>query len=236
MSYETFAYYYDSLMDQSFYEDYENFINEHCQYDEVLELGCGTGEIAIRLAQKEKNVFATDLSDDMLEVARQKAMHRNVNLLLQRVDMRDFSTSHSVDLILCLCDSINYLLDSKDIIQTFQNVYSSLKNHGTFIFDIDSLYKMDQILKDYREDEEDEEFSFHWHVKNIDSGYVCHHIYIHDKIENEIVEEYHYQKTYSCQQYIEWLHDVGFQHIDYYSDFEDYHEECERIIFVCRKE
>lgn len=54
MSYETFAYYYDSLMEPQFYDDYENFIMNHASFDEVLELGCGTGEMAIRLA-KEKN-------------------------------------------------------------------------------------------------------------------------------------------------------------------------------------
>ena len=45
----------------------------------------------------------------------------------------------------------------EDVLKTFQNVYSSLKDNGTFIFDIDSLYKMNVILKNYHEDEEDEE-------------------------------------------------------------------------------
>ena len=50
MSYEAFAYYYDSLMDQEFYNDYIQFINKHVKkYQTVLELGCGTGEIAISL-------------------------------------------------------------------------------------------------------------------------------------------------------------------------------------------
>lgn len=39
MSYEAFAYYYDSLMDQNFYNDYIQFINEHVKdYQTVLEL------------------------------------------------------------------------------------------------------------------------------------------------------------------------------------------------------
>ena len=133
MSYETFAYYYDSLMDPQFYDDYYQFIIQHCDFKEVLELGCGTGEIAIRLAQDGKNVFATDISPDMLEVTKQKAMSMNVNLMLQRVDMSDFSTSHSVDLILCLCDSINYLIDVEDVLKTFYHVFHSLKDGGQFI-------------------------------------------------------------------------------------------------------
>lgn len=236
MSYETFAYYYDSLMDPQFYEDYYTFINSQCDFQEVLELGCGTGEIALRLAKDSKRVFATDLSMDMLEVAKQKAMATNVDLMLQRVDMSDFSLSHQVDLILCLCDSINYLVDSQLIIKTFHNVFESLDDKGTFIFDVNSLYKMNVILKDYKEDDVDEDFEFHWHVNNIEDGYVHHYVYIEDKLENEKVEENHYQRTYSVDQYLEWLKSVGFTNIDYFSDFKDYYDDCERVIFVCRKD
>jgi len=236
MSYEDFAYYYDSLMDPSFYDDYEKFIGEHCfSFSNVLELGCGTGEIAIRLSKKNKEVYATDLSDDMLEVARIKAMNENVNLMLKRVDMSDFSTNVGVDLILCLCDSINYLLDIDDVFKTFFNVYKSLNDNGCFIFDIDSLYKTDVILKDYLEEESDDEFSFFWKVDLIKSGYVHHLVKIEDKENNEHVEENHYQRTYDHQIYIELLKRAGFDHIELYSDFEDFHEQCERIIFVCYK-
>lgn len=235
MSYETFAYYYDSLMDSTFYEDYEKFIFSHCHFQEVLELGCGTGEMAIRLAKHGKNVFASDLSSDMLEVAKQKAMAENVSLILQRVDMSDFLTSHRVDLILCLCDSLNYVLNPEDVIQTFHNIFQSLKDQGTFIFDVNSLYKMNVILNDYHENECDDEFVFQWDVESLDDGYVHHHVYIEDKIEDDVVVEDHYQKTYSVNQYVYWLKEVGFQDIDYFSDFHDYEEKCERVIFVCRK-
>ena len=123
MSYENFAYYYDSLMDEQFYLDYYNFINEYADFKSILELGCGTGEIAIRLAKDNKEIYATDLSKDMLEVARLKALDANVNLMLGRVDMTDFKTDKAVDLILCLCDSINYVLSKKKVFQTFKNVY-----------------------------------------------------------------------------------------------------------------
>ncbi|MCD7809374.1 MAG: class I SAM-dependent methyltransferase [Erysipelotrichaceae bacterium] len=235
MSYENFSYYYDSLMDSKFYDDYLEFIFNHAVFDEVFELACGTGEIAIRLAKAQKQVYASDLSMDMLEVAKQKAMYENVNLYLQRVDMTDFSTDREVDLILCLCDSLNYLLEEKQIIQTFKNVNASLKDNGTFIFDIDSLYKMNHILKDYHEYDEDKDYIFDWQVEYIDNGYVKHHVYIEDKIEDDIVDEYHYQKTFDIHQYLQWLNETGFHKITYYSDFDEYYKDCERIIFVCQK-
>ena len=235
MSYENFAYYYDSLMDPTFYDDYENFIIKHCEFEDVLELGCGTGEIAIRLSKRDKAVYATDLSDDMLEVARVKSMNENVTLMLKRVDMTDFSVNQGVDLILCLCDSINYVLDINDVLKTFHNVYQSLEDDGCFIFDIDSLYKTDILLNDYLEEENDVDFSFYWKVDLIESGYVHHTVKIEDKEENDYVEEEHYQKTYHHTVYLDLLKKAGFHDIELYSDFEEFNEKCERIIFVCYK-
>ena len=150
MSYEAFAYYYDSLMDQDFYNDYIQFINEHVKdYQTVLELGCGTGEIAIRLAHLGKQVCATDISKDMLEVAKYKCIDFKADVMLSRIDMCDFAVDSQLDLILCLCDSLNYVIDLKDVKQAFENTYNALKKGGSFIFDIDSMYKMETILKDY---------------------------------------------------------------------------------------
>jgi SAM-dependent methyltransferase len=42
-------------------------------HEHLLELGCGTGEDAIRLARAGHRVFATDVSEEMIRVARLKA-------------------------------------------------------------------------------------------------------------------------------------------------------------------
>lgn len=235
MSYENFAYYYDSLMDEQFYDDYFQFINEHAKFNSVLELGCGTGEIAIRLAKDEKEVYATDLSKDMLEVARLKAMEANVNLMLGRIDMTDFITDSAVDLILCLCDSINYVLSKKKVLKTFKNVYESLKYNGTFMFDVDSLYKMDKVLDGYQEIEDEDDFYFNWSVKKTGPGKVEHQIEIIDKENNDHVKETHHQQTYDIDTYLNLLKQAGFNEVEYFGEFEDYHDESQRIIFVCHK-
>lgn len=235
MSYENFAYYYDSLMDDQFYQDYYQFINQHAKFKSVLELGCGTGEIAILLAKDKKQVYATDLSKDMLEVARMKAMDANVDLLLGRIDMTDFETNQAVDLVLCLCDSLNYVLSKKKVLKTFENVYDSLKYNGTFIFDVNSLYKTDQILDNYLEEENDDDFYFKWTVKKVAPGKVEHYVEIIDKENNDHVQEVHHQQTYDIDTYLNLLKHVGFNKVEYYGEFEPYHQESQRIIFVCHK-
>lgn len=236
MSYEAFAYYYDSLMDQEFYEDYIKFINEHVNnYQTVLELGCGTGEIAIRLANQGKNVCATDISQDMLEVAKYKCIDFKADVMLSRIDMCDFAVDTKLDLILCLCDSLNYVIDIKDVEQTFINVYRSLDDRGTFIFDVDSMYKMENILNGYNEENDEDDFYFHWFVERLAKGYVKHSVEIIDKVENDRVFEEHLQKTLEVDIYRSLLNKVGFRNIEIYSDFKDFNEQAERHIFVCKK-
>jgi SAM-dependent methyltransferase len=59
--------------------------------DRVLELGCGTGEDAIWLAQRGVHVTATDAAEGMIDVIRLKAAAAGVahRLELQRLDLRD---------------------------------------------------------------------------------------------------------------------------------------------------
>lgn len=97
------------------------------------------------------------------------------------------------------------------------------------------MYKMETILKNYDEENDEDDFYFHWHVDRISKGYVKHSVEIIDKVENDRVYEEHFQKTYDVETYIEMLEKIGFKNIKLYSDFSEYHEECERIIFVCQK-
>lgn len=235
MAYEKFAYYYDSLMDQAFYDDYYTFIKEHVKYQSILELACGTGELAIRFSKDNKEIYATDISKDILEVARMKASHENVNLLLARIDMVDFKIDRPVDMVLCSCDSINYILNTKSVTQVFKNAYRSLKKGGTFVFDANSMHKMEVTLKEYKEHNEDEDFIFDWKVESLGLGKVKHSIYIEDKVEKEIVEETHLQQSYSVDKYLTLLKKAGFNDVELFSDFGTYREECQRVIFICKK-
>ena len=84
------------------------------------------------------------------------------------------------------------------------------------------MYKMETILKDYDEENDEDDFYFHWHVDRISKGYVKHSVEIIDKVENDRVYEEHYQKTYDVETYIELLEKIGFKNIKLYSDFSKY--------------
>ena len=106
----------------------------------------------------------------------------------------------------------------------------ALKDHIEDACDKEGYY-----VKDYDEENDEDDFYFHWHVDRISKGYVKHSVEIIDKVENDRVYEEHYQKTYDVETYIELLEKIGFKNIKLYSDFSKYDTECERVIFICQK-
>ena len=219
MSYQEFAYYYDSLMDPAFYDEYVHFLNEHIHFQVGLELGCGTGEMTLRLIEEGKQLTATDLSNDMLEVLFEKAAFKQYHFYQDNVT-RAF-----------------WLIIEKDQVQSvFHNVYEALKDEGAFVFDVNSLYKHNVILDGYKEENDDEDFYFEWDVTSDHQGSITHHVVIEDKDSKERVEEIHHQRTFSLETYLDMLKKAGFMNIEVYSDFGEYHEDCERLIFICKKE
>lgn len=112
----------------------------------VLELGCGTGSMAIELAKRGYEMIALDVSSDMLGVAYEKAKNNNTDILFLNQDMRKFELYGTVDAVICLLDSLNYMSSIKDIEKVFRLVHNYLNPKGLFIFDLNSPYKLSEVL------------------------------------------------------------------------------------------
>jgi SAM-dependent methyltransferase len=104
----------------------------------VLDLACGTGTAAILLATRGYDAQGIDGSAQMLDMARQKATEADANVRFEQADMRAFTVSAPVDLITCWYDSLNYLLDSADLIQTFARMRAALTPGGLAVFDMNT--------------------------------------------------------------------------------------------------
>ncbi|MDU3828433.1 MAG: class I SAM-dependent methyltransferase, partial [Peptostreptococcus sp.] len=140
--YGNFAYIYDQLMDDVDYEAWVEHIEKliaisGANVKNILELACGTGNITLPLARKEYDIAGLDISEEMLDVAREKSELENIPLVLLQQDMTqlDFDL-YDLDCILCACDGINYITDLEDVKNLFGKVYELLKKEGIFIFDI----------------------------------------------------------------------------------------------------
>lgn len=103
---------------------------------ELLELACGTGNHAFCLEKKGYHILATDYSGGMIDQAKEKAKERSSKVQFEMKDMRDIGDiPRKFDVIICLFDSIGYLISNDNIKVVFKNVYDKLNEGGIFILE-----------------------------------------------------------------------------------------------------
>lgn len=100
----------------------------------VLDLACGTGELAILLAERGYEVTGVDLSGLMLRAAKRKKGKRRVRFV--REDIRRLSLGRKFDLVCCFFDSLNHLTSKSDLLSAFRAARRHLRPRGHFVFDM----------------------------------------------------------------------------------------------------
>ncbi|MGO1470895.1 MAG: class I SAM-dependent DNA methyltransferase [Tissierella sp.] len=216
--YNKFAKIYDELMNDFDYEKWFNYIEEIFEkYDklpkEILEMACGTGNLSYYLAENMYKLTAFDLSEEMLSKAYGKVgRYKNVKILKQ--NMVDFKFNKKFDSVISICDSINYILDSEDLIDTFKNVYKHLEDGGIFIFDINSFYKLENILGNNIFIEDREDIFYSWENffdanSNICDFYLTFFLKEGDRYKR--FDENHRERAYKTDEILEALEIAGFK-------------------------
>ncbi|HZU21028.1 MAG TPA: class I SAM-dependent methyltransferase [Gaiellaceae bacterium] len=103
----------------------------------VLELGVGTGRIAVPVAAAGIEVVGVDLSAGMLEVARERAKLAGVPLDLRYGDMREPPVDGVFPLVICPFRSLLHMETDPDRRLALRAVSSRLApGHGRFVFDV----------------------------------------------------------------------------------------------------
>lgn len=115
----------------------------------ALDLGCGTGSVALALAREGIEVTGLDRSAQMLERAKLKAQAApELPVTFIKGDMRRFTLPQQVDLVTCFFDAMNYMLSDTDLLATFRCAEAALRPGGIFVFDLNSIYALSKIWGD----------------------------------------------------------------------------------------
>lgn len=244
-SYKDLSELYDKLIYEDInYDLYCNTILSICDElkidsDDYLDLACGTGNISVLLGKKFKNVFLVDLSEDMLMKAWNKMKENKIASKIVCQDMSELSLNRKFNLITCMLDSTNYLIEDEDLSQYFLGVKNHLKDNGVFIFDINSRYKLENILGNNI-------FTYN----SEDVYYIWENIYEDDVVEMNLTfflkdgecykrfDETHLERAYDELEIEEALSDAGLKVIkklDNYS-FNEINVESERITYVVKRD
>ncbi len=148
--YVHFAQVYDEIMADVPYRQWADYIcGVWARFSfvpkTVLDLACGTGSLSVILAERGYKVTGVDFSCRMLGVARGKAKSAGLRIDFVEGDMRSFSLEHPVDAVVCVFDSLNYLLDQKSVQSSFKAVHRALSPGGLFLFDVNTPERLATI-------------------------------------------------------------------------------------------
>ena len=222
--YSGFASVYDLFMDNVPYEEWADYIEKllnkfHIEKGLLLELGCGTGSMTRRLADRGFDMIGIDNSEEMLSVAREKSSE-GYDILYLCQDMREFELYGTVAAVVSVCDSMNYLLRGEELLQVFRLVNNYLDPGGLFIFDLDTQYMYEEVLGDQTIAENREEGSFIWentYYEEEQMNEVTLTIYVPETEElYHRYEETHYRRAYSLDTIKLLLQEAGMEFVSVY--------------------
>lgn len=136
---KNFSYFYDNYL-TGLAKDMANFymkeLNLENSSGHILDLMCGTGTLLNIFNSNSWSCTGVDISESMLEIAKMKSPLIDYH----QSDVTEYSSKNTFDIVTCTADAINHLPNGKIIKKTFENVYTSLKKDGYFLFDMNTKY------------------------------------------------------------------------------------------------
>ncbi len=242
--YANLATIYDKMIDVN-YDEWVKFIEEYFRNKDItlkgkktLELGCGTGNMTMRLKEKGMEITALDISDDMLTLAQEKAFEKRFKINFLNQDMAEFDLNRKFDLVFSFCDGYNYIIEEESLANSFNRVFKHLNNDGVFIFDISTQHKLRDIIGGNTFTMNDEKLCYIWdnyYEKDILEMYIT--FFVTEGRLYKRIDETHIQRAYSVEALIELLYKTGFKRVEVFEDysFNTLNDESIRATFMAEK-
>ena len=242
-AYTGFASVYDMYMDNIPYDDWANNIETLFEkYDMSMEivcdLGCGTGQMTRRLKAKGYDMIGIDISYDMLMEAMTAEDSQGILYLCQ--DMREFELYGTVGAVVSVCDSMNYLTNSSDLLTVMKLVNNYLDPKGLFIFDVKTEHYFKKLGTNTIA-ENREEGSFIWENDyNEETKDNYYFLTIYEENEEgtfDRYEEEHLQHAFSIEEIKDAIAKSGLQFLEVLdvNTMSTPTEDSDRLYFIARE-
>lgn len=205
--------------------------------DLVCDLACGTGNITIPLAKRGYDMTGVDISEDMLNIAREKA--DGLDILFLNQSMTDLDLFGTMGAFLCMIDGINYVLPPKSLLTLFTKIKTCfIDPDGLFIFDISTEYKLKNVIGSNTFVHSDKNIFYTWQNRFIEKRKLSDMFltfFVKQGKKYNRFEERHLQRAYSVNELTLLLKKAGFKSVDTYDElsFDKPKKDSERIVFVC---
>lgn len=240
--YSHFAEGYYNIMknttQKSYYEYLKKIFNKfRIKPELILDLGCGTGDIAKLLAEDGYDMIGVDISPDMLNIARENNFHEKILYLNQ--DMREFELYGTVDVIYSALDCINYITSKNDLKKVFKLCKNYINPDGLFIFDINTEHKFKITLDGNTFVYDTENEYLVWQNEYDKKSKICTFFLDMFYKKDNLYERYYEQqeeRAYSVDELKNLLEICGFEVMGIFDEFKltRYKDTSEKIFFVCK--
>ncbi|MCD6551147.1 class I SAM-dependent methyltransferase [Thermotoga sp.] len=191
----------------------ENF---HIHGKKVLDVACGEGTFAVEIAKQGFEVVGVDLSPEMLRFAVERAKRENVSVVFLRMDMRNLNFQEEFDIATCWFDSLNYLLEFKDLKETFKRVWKALKPGGFFLFDMNTIYGLFMASQEgpiYIQQDSSSVFEVQDIEFDLENSLATFYVTVFERKEGNLWErfdEIHRERGYRAREIASALEEAGF--------------------------
>ncbi len=220
--YSAFAKFYDGFNSEIDYGEWAKDIDAAAKrFSRVpielsLDLGCGTGSMAIELAKLGYDMTGVDISPEMLDIARERAEKEGIdNLLLLCQDIGEFELYGTVDLAVCCLDTVNHLTNIKKLKEFLSLVHNYLVPGGIFIFDVNTPRKFESVYADNAYVLEDEGVYCGWQNYYNEKNKRCDfYLSVFEEQEDGSYmrrDDCHSERCYSMRQLKNALSETGFE-------------------------
>ena len=245
MAYGVFAEFYDRLTGNVHYKERADYLLGICEKfghetGITLDLACGTGTLTLELKRRGVDVYGIDGSQEMLSEASMKAFEEELDVLFLCQKMQSIDLYGTIDTCFCTQDSINHMVKKEDVEKTFGRVSLFMNKGGLFVFDVNTVYKHREVLKDNVFVFDTEEVYCVWQNTPIDDYVeeISLDFFIPDPQGRFIRErECFRERAYETAEIEEMLQNAGFKVEAIFGDmtFETPEPNEQRLYFVARK-
>ena len=229
-----FANIYDVFMENVNYENWYVYLRKYIKKPgTILDLGCGTGEFLTRFLKDGFKCTGVDISEIMLEIARDKTKDSG-NTELYQGDIRKFRTEEQKDYIVCNFDTVNYFDKFTDLEDFLLCSYENLKENGILIFDVVTEEIFDEMFENGVFLDEKENYLTIWRYSKDGENYIINiKLFIREK-ENLFrnYEEVHTKTIFDLEEIANKALETGFDIVDIKND-EEFGEN--RFFFILKK-
>ncbi len=239
--YEKLASIYDHLMshvDYQFWAEYTHDLIQrwHPQVQTLLDIACGTGNLLKEMNEFSYKLFGCDFSFPMVLQAAKKPSLWNVSLW--QSDMVHPAFKRRMDVILCLYDSINYIMKEEKIAQFLITTNALLSPQGILIFDICTERNSLNYFYNYYDHDENEKFSYdRWSHYNQKKKIQFTEFKIRIKNNPVTYHEVHEQRIYPISIFLRLIKSSPLKILSVYDEFsfDQPQNKSNRIHFVLQR-